>query len=827
MCMGRDVRGLWIAVLALVVAVSAGNCRGEAAEDTEAALMAKLKCGFRYDPMKWVETNKSVGAARLRTLVFKKPQPGDSAILKKEIDRILARQKEDGSFGENTCGPLTKAIELGCALDRPEVKRAVDYLVKHKLDEDGTLGIYRLRALCLSGDHHAEIRDKSLRELAERCKEGIRLGCPWTPEVHLKTLWAGRKFMDVRDAMKTDLEWIANGMNEVGSLSHKDPWGFLDLAGTIDHPLGKKIMLKLVPMLLRIQRPDGGWSDSTFRVLSALARHGLLEPLRKLPPLPSDWTIVRSIPAPVPRLSLMAWGGDRLWLLSSRTNEALAVSTDDGEVLSRIKLPDGNIQGIARWGKSLALTLRKPSRVCIIDPNTGKTQQEIPLEGSDAAPSGITQVGDQLWVADVWNGAALIVDPAKADQKPWRWAFPSASWLGYADLAAADDGLWHAYIGTIRFCSAPLLAKSELPTEWYHDWKKLPDVPNSRVLEWGERPFDGQCAGLAWDGKGLWAQHREQNRICLIQKADPAKPHYDWLKHAVHVEAAAHVSRGTFRATTARIEVANASVRDARLTLRFPPTATYTVDPKRVEVAVPASSTRSVEVRLVPTGQAAEERPPMVVSYRTASGPDGKCAYEGKSSHELLPRIAVPRLGKLKGLDAVRDALRGLAPETVRAGDRVVGELRLGVAGEFLACHLRSHDPRCRADAPEWEGCNVDVYVATPGSRTVRQFVFFATSPKGEGRVEPYELGKKRETADFPWRVVPIKPFGYEVHALIPRSECLIGPDADEFLVDMAVVAPPKPGEKPQFTLLFTGEVTRWAYRNNRYYALAAVEEGD
>ena len=70
---------------------------------------------------------------------------------------------------------------------------------------------------------------------------------------------------------------------------------------------------------------------------------------------------------------------------------------------------------------------------------------------------------------------------------------------------------------------------------------------------------------------------------------------------------------------------------------------------------------------------------------------------------------------------------------------------------------------------------------------------------------------------------MPLKPFGYEVHASIPLSECLLDPDTDEFLIDMAVVAPPQPDEQAQFTLLFTGPPARCAFRNNLYYALAAV----
>ena len=90
--------------------------------------------------------------------------------------------------------------------------------------------------------------------------------------------------------------------------------------------------------------------------------------------------------------------------------------------------------------------------------------------------------------------------------------------------------------------------------------------------------------------------------------------------------------------------------------------------------------------------------------------------------------------------------------------------------------------------------------------------------------MEPYERGKKRVAAGFPWRVVPVEPSGYEIQALIPLSEGLLEPGTKTFLVDMAVVAPPKLGDKAAFTLLFTGKPKRCAFRNNRYYALYEVK---
>ena len=334
-----------------LVAVNTSDCRAEAAADTADALLAELKYGFRYDPMKWVETNTSPEAAQLRTFVLKTPQPGDGELLKKEIDRIFAKQKEDGSIGKDTHGLLARAIEFGCPVDRPEVRRAADFIAKSKLDEDGALGIYRLRALCMSGRYHAELRDASLRILAERCKEGVRGGCPWSPQVHLEALWAGRKFVDMKAALDAGLAWLGQGLNAAGCLGGNHPWEILALAGEVDDHRGKRIVEKMVPFILRSQNPNGGfggiggewWPQSlgeqSFVVLRPLIRHNLLGRLRELPPLPADWKVVRSIPAPEGQVWALAWDGARFWTGRKNTREAVALSAQDGRVLKRVRIP--------------------------------------------------------------------------------------------------------------------------------------------------------------------------------------------------------------------------------------------------------------------------------------------------------------------------------------------------------------------------------------------------------------------------------------------------------------------------------------------------------
>lgn len=57
---------------------------------------------------------------------------------------------------------------------------------------------------------------------------------------------------------------------------------------------------------------------------------------------------------------------------------------------------------------------------------------------------------------------------------------------------------------------------------WHWDgWVPLIIKSNLKggYVDSGEKPFDGRCDGLAWDGKRLWALDNEQKRICVIEKA--------------------------------------------------------------------------------------------------------------------------------------------------------------------------------------------------------------------------------------------------------------------------------------------------------------------
>ena len=128
----------------------------------------------------------------------------------------------------------------------------------------------------------------------------------------------------------------------------------------------RRVVGKLVPMILRAQKPDGGWGDGHSAItLRALATHGFFDKLRKLPPLPPDWKTVRTIPAPGSDVRTLAFGGTHL--------------------------------AVGWWGDALAVVQGKPKRLLKIDPATGRTLREVPLAKLEW-PHNVADMGSELWV---------------------------------------------------------------------------------------------------------------------------------------------------------------------------------------------------------------------------------------------------------------------------------------------------------------------------------------------------------------------------------------------------------------------------------------------
>jgi len=487
-----------------------------------------FRYGFRCDPMEWVEKDRSFHAARVRKVIFGKPLDGDQELIDAEIEKALAKQEPSGRIGDTGSGLLHLLI-LGLAHDRPEVKRAVDYMVQNDV-KDGTLGVYGTHALCiLGGEEHAALRDRSLAKTADECRKGNRGGCPWTPVVHLKALWAGRQYVDVDDAIANDMGWIAEGMNEVCALSFKDPGGFVGLAGEATNEFGRKIAQKAIPMLLRSQQEDGGWGGRSFEVFRLLVAYGLLEPLRALPALPRDWREVRSIPAPE-GVGLLTWLNGNLWVCNAETHEAVAVSPADGTVVKRVPLPEEAkaLDGIGAWDDCLAVSAGSrfhydpykeecdihAGTLYQVDAETGKVRRQIGLRDRMSMSKGPAMVDGRMWVADDFDWVAVSFDPDNPDDHHMHLLGASVE---SGQFAPADDGVWH-------LSNSPCLVKSVKDSQpvTLSD-ETAGELRNATILDWGEKPFGDATGGIAFDGENLWALDNKAERICVIEKTESGK----------------------------------------------------------------------------------------------------------------------------------------------------------------------------------------------------------------------------------------------------------------------------------------------------------------
>jgi hypothetical protein len=204
------------------------------------------------------------------------------------------------------------------------------------------------------------------------------------------------------------------------------------------------------------------------------------------------------------------------------------------------------------------------------------------------------------------------------------------------------------------------------------------------------------------------------------------------------------------------------------------------------------------------------------------------------------PQLTVRRTPAttLEGLAA---ALAGEPPQHVWLNQDKLAELRLAVAGDALAVDLRVADGQCAGPAEKWTGGIADLYVANPANvgrvkhnedgPIVRQVVFAAVPPKDGPRVavKQYTMDEKNQvvewksTEEFPCRILPLEPFGYEVQALIPLAQLALNKDSQEFLLECAVNAAGAPGGKPVFSRMFATQPDAGAFRDAGLSALVTV----
>ena len=311
---------------------------------------------------------------------------------------------------------------------------------------------------------------------------------------------------------------LEDNASPIGNIHDKDPWGFIELAGLIDHPKTREMIVRALPMLLRAQKPDGGWGDASYVVFRALHRHDLIAPLGKLPPLPPDWRIVRSILAPRAELRTLCWDGEKIWTVRPDEDVTLyAISPEDGKVLKTLPVNAENVRGVGWCDGKLLLAQRKPNSVMEADPHTGEILRVVRIKGDIVFElSGVAPVADKIWACDDFCPCIWEYDPSQVEFSGEE-GHPTAicsnpRYIGLAgpgpfDIAVHGKSVWHCDWMT------PLLIRSGL---------------DGRLLDWGERPFP-EVAGITYDGENLWVLDGKEKRLCIVLRKDSVSGQEDIL----------------------------------------------------------------------------------------------------------------------------------------------------------------------------------------------------------------------------------------------------------------------------------------------------------
>jgi hypothetical protein len=219
--------------------------------------------------------------------------------------------------------------------------------------------------------------------------------------------------------------------------------------------------------------------------------------MKDLPPLPDDWAVERSVPAPPGDLRHMTWDDGLIWAHDAKANEVVGMSLDDGAVTRRIPLPVDKVYGIA-WHDGLLAACQggpwEPNKnLFLVDPATGAVRREVALDKVDMA-IGLAELGGRLWIGDGFAFGAKLLDPARPEEITHvQWPGTCA---GY--MASTGDTVWH----TDSF--AKVMVECDRVGE---------------LTDWAEVPFGGAVKGLAHDGENLWALDGSQGRLCQIRRA--------------------------------------------------------------------------------------------------------------------------------------------------------------------------------------------------------------------------------------------------------------------------------------------------------------------
>jgi len=294
----------------------------------------------------------------------------------------------------------------------------------------------------------------------------------------------------------------------------------------------------------------------------------------------------------------------------------------------------------------------------------------------------------------------------------------------------------------------------------------------------------------------------------------------EWLDEAVSVRLDPVAMPGPGATTTVVLELENWAVLPARLVLPVEPIDAFALELAESEVELPGVSEQALEAQL----RCASAEPAPVIRWQASFDlGDDRHQCAGEAPIVLRPRLSVPRIGELADLDALCGALGCQQAQPLCDRDQTLAELRIAVAGAYLALHARVSDPGCQPDAATWQGATLELYVSRPDTRLIRQLVFSPKSPSEPGQLTAHENGSPRPAVTAPWRILPMSPFGYEVQALIPLADAALEPDVQAFLLDCGVTVRAQDETPSRFVLLYTQHAGTGAFSNTRGYALADV----
>ncbi|MHC4984790.1 MAG: hypothetical protein ACYTFO_01410, partial [Planctomycetota bacterium] len=359
--------------------------------------------GFRVDPMTWVENAEGLEAALVRRDVFGTATEADHAVIAAEIERLLADIAADTD--RENYGRALDALRLGCDPNRPEIRTAAAEYIRKDLNASGALRRGSLALASMTGWSEGDEPLKSMRAFADAPVPPPGAWDPWIHAMALDTLHAGRELIDVRESVGRWMQVIDEGMDQIACWHKMDVWDLLSSLSRVDDPRARGIVERYIPVLLRTQGPDGGWGRHSPNVFRALVKHGLLDELRTKPPLPAEWRVARTIPAPEGELRTLTFDGTRFWVLDSEAKQAIALSPEDGRELKRLDLDLQRAHGLGWYDGLLAVMTgdffdaNDRPRVVLIDADRERVVKVLPFTNDIWGPSGAVQIGRLLWTS--------------------------------------------------------------------------------------------------------------------------------------------------------------------------------------------------------------------------------------------------------------------------------------------------------------------------------------------------------------------------------------------------------------------------------------------